>query len=59
MNDADAVLFCARWHLYAGLGVAPDAAAAYSNYKKAHNLGHWKAALPIAELHMKGTGTHE
>jgi hypothetical protein len=40
----------------AGLGAAPDAAAAYRSYKNAHNLGHWKAALPIAELHMKIAG---
>lgn len=40
----------------AGLGVEKDTAAAFFSFSKALTLGHWKAALPIAELHMKAAG---
>ncbi|WIA36276.1 hypothetical protein OEZ86_007603 [Tetradesmus obliquus] len=55
MSSSEAYFNLGTVYLH-GLGVAPDAAAAAANFKKAHSLGHWKAALPIAELHMKAAG---
>ncbi|KAF6266102.1 hypothetical protein COO60DRAFT_1697460 [Scenedesmus sp. NREL 46B-D3] len=55
MSSSEAYFNLGTIYLH-GLGVEKDTAAAFFSFSKALTLGHWKAALPIAELHMKAAG---